>query len=175
MIHILSKPLILIFLFFGLYINSHAHQLKFSTTLIEYNKESNEIEFMFNLFMDDFLFSANKILPKEVDFLSPSKTEKRKVKKYFDTYFKIAVNGVVLDLKFEEIEVHTNYNAFRFKFSCSQIYIQKGDVLFIENNLLFNEFGYKQTNMNVIRMLPFFEEKHYQATYQNSSQKLIIN
>ena len=173
--HILGKSLILMFLFFGLYTNSNAHQLKFSTTLIEYNKESNRIEFMFNLFMDDFLFSANKILPKEVDFLSPSKTEKRKVKKYFDTYFKISVNGVFLDLKFEEIEVHSNYNAFRFKFSSDQITIQEGDELFIENNLLFKQFGFKQTNMNVIRMLPFFEEKHYQATYQNSAHKLTVN
>ena len=96
------------------------------------------------------------------------------MKKYFETYFKIELNGIKLNLQYQEVEIYSDFNAFRFKFSCDEIYFYKGDELFVENNVLFNEFEYKQTNMNVLRIPPFFEEKHYQATFKNATHKIII-
>ena len=168
----ISKILLLLLFFVGSPVD--AHQLKFSTTLIEYEEKSGKINFIFNVFMDDFVLSAKNLLSKEIDYLSPTKADKKRVKKYFDTYFKISINGEKLDIKYEEIEIHTNYNAFSFKFSSDKISIKKGDELVVENNIMFTEFGYRQTNVNVIRMLPFFSEKHYQATYKSSIHKLKI-
>lgn len=173
----MKKQLFKLLVCFLFFIGSpiYAHQLKFSTTLIEYVEESSRIELMFNVFMDDFAFSVDNLLAKEIDYVSPSKSEKKDLKKYFDTFFKISLNGIQLNLKYQEIEIYSDYNAFRFKFSCEKISISKGDELFVENNLLFNEFEYQQTNMNVIKIPPFFEEMHYQATYKNAKHKITIN
>lgn len=169
-----SSKLFICFIFlFGSPI--YAHQLKFSTTLIEYVEESNKFELMFNVFMDDFALSVDNLLSKEIDYISPSKSDKKDLKKYFDTFFTISLNGIRLKLKYESIEIYSDYNAFRFKFSCEKVIITKDDELFVENNLLFHEFEHKQTNMNVIRINPFFEEKHYQATYKNAEHKITIN
>ena len=168
----LSKTLLFVLIFFGS--STSAHKLKFSTTLIEYDQKSAKIALMFNVFMDDFALGIKNLLSKEIDYLTPSKQEKKDLEKYFKTYFKISLNGIQLNLKYEEIEIYSDYNAFRFKFSCDKIYFHKGDELFIENNVLFNEFEYQQTNMNVIRIPPFFEEKYYQATFKSGTHKLII-
>tara|TARA_Y100000739_G_C20581084_1_gene452886 strand:- start:93 stop:614 length:522 start_codon:yes stop_codon:yes gene_type:complete len=170
--NILFKPFLL--LLFLISSSVSAHQLKFSTTLIEYDQQSAKIELMFNVFMDDFALGIKNLLSKEIDYISPSKHEKKDLEKYFETYFKISLNGVELDLQYEEVEIYSDYNAFRFKFSCKKIYFYKGDELFIENNVLFNEFEYQQTNMNVLRIPPFFEEKYYQATFKSATHKLII-
>ena len=164
----------LILLLFFVCSSVYAHKLKLSTALIEYNEKSTNIDFMFNVFMDDFVVSANKLISKEIDYVDPSKADKKRVKKYFDTYFKISINGIQLDLKYNEIEVHSDYNAFRFKFSCDNILIKKGDDIFIENNILFNQFEYQQTNVTVIKMSPFFDEKYYHATFKSATYKLNI-
>ena len=169
----MSKLSILFLFLFGSSV--YAHQLKFSTTLIEYVEESARLDLMFNVFMDDFAYGVDNLLSKEIDYVSPSKSEKKDLKKYFDTFFKISLNGIQLNLEYEEVEIYSDYNAFRFKFSCDKVNINKGDELFFENNLLFNEFGYQQTNMTVIRIPPFFEEEHYQATFKNAKHKIKIN
>ena len=163
-----------VLLFFLINSSVSAHQLKFSTTLIEYDEQSAKIELMFNVFMDDFALGIQNLLSKEIDYISPSESEKKDLTKYFETYFKIVLNGIKLNLQYEEIEIYSDYNAFRFKFSSNKIYFYKGDELFIENNVLFNEFEYQQTNMNVLRIPPFFEEKYYQATFKSATHKLII-
>ena len=166
------KPFI--YLLFLISSSVSAHQLKFSTTLIEYDEQSAKIDLMFNVFMDDFALGIQNLLSKEIDYISPSKSEKKDLKKYFETYFKIELNGINLNLQYQEAEIYSDFNAFRFKFSCDEIYFYKGDELFVENNVLFNEFEYQQTNMNVLRIPPFFEEKHYQATFKNATHKIII-
>ena len=168
----LFKPFIL--LLFLISSSVFAHQLKFSTTLIEYDEQSAKIDLMFNVFMDDFALGIQNLLSKEIDCISPSESEKKDLKKYFETYFKIELNGIKLNLQYQEVEIYSDFNAFRFKFSCDEIYFYKGDELFVENNVLFNEFEYQQTNMNVLRIPPFFEEKHYQATFKNATHKIII-
>lgn len=168
----LLKPFILLLLLISSSVS--AHQLKFSTTLIEYDQQSAKIDLMFNVFMDDFALGIHNLLSKEIDYISPSESEKKDLKKYFETYFKIELNGIKLNLQYQEVEIYSDFNAFRFKFSCDEIYFYKGDELFVENNVLFNEFEYKQTNMNVLRIPPFFEEKHYQATFKNATHKIII-
>ena len=169
----ISELSLLFVLFFGSSV--YAHQLKFSSTLVEYVEKSNKLDLMFNVFMDDFVYSVDNFLSKELDYISPSASDKKDLKIYFDTFFKISVNGIPLNLKFQEVEIHSDYNAFRFKFSCKKVNINKGDEIFLDNNLLVNEFGYQQTNMSVIRMAPFFEEQHYQSTFKNTEHKIKIN
>ncbi|MEM6686964.1 MAG: hypothetical protein AAF617_14375, partial [Bacteroidota bacterium] len=47
--------------------------------------------------------------------------------------------------------------------------LKKGDELYIENELLFEEFEYQQSNWITFNMPPFLLNKNFESTVDNSS------
>jgi len=138
--------------------SSFMHPIKLTASLIEYDEKTNKLRMECKVFIDDFEKSINKTLAKNINVLNLTKKDKAGIDNYFDQYYTINLNGKKLPLKYQASEVNIQFNVLTIKFSESVIKLKKGDKLYIENKLFFQEFGYLQSNRITIRISPFIAE-----------------
>lgn len=160
----LSKIFILLSVLFVF--SSFKHPLKLTASLIEYNPEANSIRMECRVFIDDFQNSINK---KDFNASNPTKEDQEEIEYFFNEFYHIMVNGKKLPLDYKSSAVFEGYNVLVIKFAENDITIKKGDNLLVENKLLFEQFGYLQSNRITIRVPPFFGEKNYEVKLNNYS------
>jgi hypothetical protein len=116
------------------------------------------------VFIDDFEYSINQTLTKDINISNLTKEDKKAIKEYFKKYCSVKINEISYALKYSSVEVMKEYNVVTIKFEPQKIAIKKGDKLIISNTLFFKEFASMQANRITIRMPPFFNEANYQTT-----------
>lgn len=146
--------------------SSYKHPIKLTASLIEYNPETSSIRMECKVFIDDF---ENSLTKKDFNVSNLSKEDKEEIEYFFGEYYNITINGKELPLNYEASEIHASYNVLVIKFAENDITIKKGDNLFIENKLFFEQFGYLQSNRITVRIPPFISEKNYVTTLKNYS------
>jgi len=150
----------------------NSHPIKLTSSLIEYNHKITSLRIECRVFIDDFVYSINKTLIKNLNMSSLSnlsKEDKKGIEDYFKKYYPITINDHRFPLKYEDSTVLEKHNVFILKFSQEVLPIKKGDQLCIENTLFFEEFAFMQTNMITLRVPPFITEDYFKMTYKDYS------
>ena len=145
-----------------------AHPLKLSASLLEYNPEDKTLRMECKVFRDDFERSISTHL-KGVD-PSTIKREQKKgiIEAYFNKNYIITFNGKTTSLKLKSSQYIADYNVLVFQFEPQKMFLREGSELHIKNTLLFEEFGYAQTNRIAVRIPIFSIKESHEATIVNS-------
>jgi len=133
--------------------SSYKHPLKLTSSEIKYNAKTKSISMACKVFIDDFAPAVNKTLLKNINESNLTDEDKKGIENYFTYKYKISINGKILPLKFKNYEL--NYNVMDIVFEETYIPLKKGDKLYIENNLLYEEFGALQSNWVTLSIPPF--------------------
>jgi hypothetical protein len=145
-------------------LTSFKHPIKLTASLIDFESATGHLRMECRVFIDDFEYSINQTLAKDINISNPTKEDKKGIEEYFKKYYSVKLNEISYALKYSSIEVMKEYNVVTIKFEPQKIDIKKGDKLIIYNTLFFKEFAYMQTNRITIRMPPFFNEANFQTT-----------
>ncbi|CAL2060905.1 DUF6702 family protein [Tenacibaculum sp. 190524A05c] len=141
-------------------LTSFTHPLKATSSLIAFNADSKTIKVECKVFVDDFLTS----LGRDMNVNRLTKKDKSVIEKYFDKNYIIKVNGKKNPLKFDSSEYSESFNLLTITFQESNLNLKKGDKLLVTNTLLFDEFGFLQSNRMELRFPPFFKEAYFEST-----------
>lgn len=140
--------------------SSFNHPLKLTSSLIEYNAQQKEMKMECRVFVDDF---ENTINRKNWDVNNLTKEDISEIEKYFDQFYRFTHNFEKLSLSYSSSTVFGANNVLSLKFSVIDLELKKGDDLFIENELFYEEFGVLQSNKMTVRIPPFVEEDYFDA------------
>ena len=149
-----------------------SHPIKLTSSLIEYNPETTRIEMECRVFIDDFVYSINDTLTKNINLSNLSEEDKKGIEAYFEKHFVITINDKKFPLKYRLSKVMEEYNVFSVKFSEAISAIKKGDQICISNTLFFKEYDFLQSNKITVRIPPFITENYFEATSDNDSLSL---
>ena len=141
--------------------SSFVHPLKVSASLIEYDPDKKTIRVESKVFIDDFLKS---IANEEMDVNKLSDSDKLAIEAYYKESYIIKINGKETPLKYSSSDVDLNFNVLTIKFEETALTVKKRDKIEIINRLLFNEFGFLQSNRMELRFPPFFNSAYVECT-----------
>jgi len=147
--------------------SSYKHPIKLTSSEIKYDVKANTIAVECKVFLDDFAPVISTTLLADVSTSKLTEIDKKKIENYFIAKYKIMINGKELPLKFEKYKY--KHNVMTITFSRNNITIKKGDKLYIENELLFEEFVDLQSNWISIRIPPFLPNYNFESKYNNYS------
>ena len=160
--------LISVFLFSMLLISSASnHPIKLTSSEIKYNEKANTIGMICNVFLDDFAPAVSASLLTSVATSGLTEDDKKRIENYFVSKYKIKVNGKTLPLNFDTYKFE--HNVLTITFSKNNITLKKGDKLYIENELLFEEFFDLQSNWISIRIPPFLPNYTFESKFDKYS------
>ncbi|UZO79147.1 hypothetical protein NBT05_09200 [Aquimarina sp. ERC-38] len=141
----------------------NAHPIKLTSSLIQYNPETTQLQIECRVFLDDFLNSIDSKTAKNINLDNLSNQDKKGIESYFKEYYVISINGKQFPLQYVASEVMEEYNICIFYFSQNITKPKKGDQLCVENKLFFEEFDFLQTNMVTVRFPSLTEEVYFEA------------
>ncbi|SNR13892.1 DUF6702 family protein [Tenacibaculum jejuense] len=140
--------------------SSFTHALKITSSLIEYNANEKKLRVECKVFIDDFLRSLGKVINvnnlKERDISD--------IENYFKEFYVVEINGKRFPFNYESSQVHKVFNVLTIKFSKTNFNVKKGDQLKLKNTLLFNVFGFVQSNRMELRFPPYFKSLYFETT-----------
>ncbi|GAB1309161.1 hypothetical protein KH5_18440 [Urechidicola sp. KH5] len=149
-----------------LFFSSFSHPLKLTSSLIKYDVKSKEVTIECNVFIDDFAPVFSDTLEDKINSKSITTSDKEAIENYFKNHFKIVINEERLGFKFDSYMVRDNVMSIKFKEHI--ITINKGDEIYIENELLFDEFLDLQSNWITLRMPPFIKNSNFECNIESS-------
>lgn len=159
---------IAIFFVFSSLTKSTSHPIKLTSSVIKYDTKTKNIGMECKVFMDDFaqaFFSADLLARMNTKLLTED--DKKRIEAYFVSKYKITINGKKLPLKFEKYQVKDN--VMTISFSKNHLTLKKGDILYIENKLLFEEFEDLQSNWITLRIPPFIPNHNFACELEDYS------
>ncbi|WP_299619353.1 DUF6702 family protein [uncultured Tenacibaculum sp.] len=140
--------------------SSFSHPLKVTASLIEYDENQKNIRVECKVFVDDFLQSIGR--PMNVNSLN--KKDITDIESYFNEYYIIKIKGKKFTFKYDSSYFEKAFNVLTIKFSESSFTVNKGDNIDVKNALLFDVFGFLQSNRMELRFPPFFQSKYFETT-----------
>ena len=146
----------------------NTHPVKLTAALVEYNPKTKGLRMECRVFIDDFTYSINRTLTKDINISALTEEDKKGIEDYFKKYYTLTVNNKELPLKYKASKVMTEYNVFAIQFFEDVIPIKKGDVISINNALFFEEFDFLQSNRITVRIPPLISEEYYETTSDNN-------
>lgn len=166
---LMKRHLIIILLLIGieLTLSSTTHPIKLTSSEIKYDEKNNTIGMICNVFLDDFAPAVSSSLMTSVNTSGLTDDDKKRIEYYFITKYKIKINGNTLPLKFETYKFE--HNVLTITFTKQNITLKKGDKLYIENELLFEEFFDLQSNWISIRIPPFLPNYTFESKFDKYS------
>jgi len=146
---------------------SEEHPIKLTSSEIKYDANTKTIQMKCNVFIDDFTPVINATLFVRAKQVRLNEEDKKGIERYFQEKFRIYINNRLLSLEFEDYTIKEN--VMTIEFSKNYADIKKGDELYIENELLFEEFEYQQSNWVTFNMPPFLLNKNFESKIDNFS------
>ena len=143
------------------------HPLKLTASEIKYDEKTKSIRVDCRVFIDDFAPVINKTLLGRLENSSITEDDKLAIQNYFAFKYRISINGNILPFKIKDYQVQSN--VMNIEFAKNYITLKKGDKLYIENNLLFEEFGPMQTNWVTLRIPPFLPKGSFESQIESNS------
>ncbi len=140
--------------------SSFTHPLKVTSSLINYNTDTQKIKVECRVFVDDFLLS----LGRDMNCHKLTNKDKSAIENYFNKYFIMELNNKKLPFKIETSDYNENFNVLNIQFLENDATIKKGDILKVSNQLLFDEFEFVQSNRMELRFKPFFKVAYFEST-----------
>lgn len=140
-----------------------SHPIKLTSSLIKYDKDKSTIGVECKVFIDDFSPSISEGLEKRVYKSNLTQEDLKAIERYFTANFKISINGKVLPWKIISYDVEKSANVLTLTFSKNSITLRIGDVIKIENTLLFESFGDIQSNWMTLRFPPFIRDDNFET------------
>ncbi len=140
--------------------SSFTHPLKVTASLIEYNEDAKNIRVECKVFVDDFSQSIGR--PMNVNNLS--ERDIKDIERYFREFYVVMVNGKKYPFEYDSSYYEKSFNVLTIKFYESDFTVKKGDKLEVKNALLFDVFGFLQSNRMELRFPPFFQSSYFEST-----------
>lgn len=147
-------------------IASFTHPIKMTSSRVLYDVKSHSLNIETKVFVDDFApVISESLLPRINKGLN--EIDKIQIESYFALKFEITINGKKLPMKFDTYDLKGN--VMTIKFAKSAITLKKGDEIYIENELLFDEFEELQSNWITLSIPPFLPNHNFACDYENYS------
>lgn len=165
----MKKGACIVILLFSAFIalSSFKHPIKLTSSQIKYNDESQHISMECKVFIDDFSLAFNDSMLTRINISNLSETDKKLIENYFAIKYIFSVNGKKLPFEFKTYNVKAN--VMTITFAIDSITLKKGDQLYIENELLFEEFGDLQSNWVTLTLPPFLANYNFESTLDEST------
>ena len=143
------------------------HPIKLTASLIEYTPESKRLKMMCRVFIDDFENSLNAKLTKDINIYEPSPKDEQIIENYFKKNYSIYINGQKYPIRYQGSVVSEANNIVTIAFAEHVMPIRKGDEICIENTLLFEEFGFLQSNVITLNIPPLKVDENFEARHDD--------
>ncbi|MDC8004259.1 hypothetical protein POV27_09370 [Aureisphaera galaxeae] len=165
----MRKLFILTLLFVGISINYSAadHPIKLTSSMIKYDAKTKSIRVECKVFFDDFAPVISASLIKSINQSNLTKDDLRRIENYFIEKYKITINGKTLPWEIKSYDIAKRETILTLVFTHSNITLNKGDQIHIENALLFEVFGDIQSNWMTLRFPPFLKNEYFECTTFN--------
>lgn len=165
----MKKIQIAIFLFCASFVfSSFEHPVKLTSSEIKYNTDTKSVGIECKVFIDDFAKAfSSATIETRMNLSKLTEKDKTLIEDYFVKKYKIFVNGILLPIKFGTYT--SKENVMTLKFSKIDIDLKKGDKILIENELLFDEFEFQQSNWITLRLPPFIKNSNFACKLDKST------
>ncbi len=150
-----------------LILSSSKHPIKLTSSEIKYDTESHSISIACKVYIDDFSSAISSTLQNSILNSNVTEGQKELIEFYFNTKYKISINGKKVPFKFNTYSVE--YNVMNIEFSKNYMTLKKGDKIYIENELLFEAFGPMQSNWVTLEIPPFLSSFTFESKMDDSS------
>lgn len=151
---------------------SFTHPIKLTSSLIKYDDSKKNITIECKVFIDDFAPALHSTLEQKIKDLNLTKNDLEIIENYFLSKYKFFINGNNLQLELNSYKVKDN--VLTLSLFISNIGIQKGDKLEIQNELLFEKFPELQSNWMTIQMPPYIRNYSFESNFENFSYSHIF-
>ncbi len=144
---------------------SFAHPIKLTSSIIRYDSEAQIINMECKVFIDDFSPAIGPNIEHRVNNKSLSTDDLLSIENYFNTNYKIFIDGDKLPFVINNYKVANN--VMTLSFSITNITLKIGNKLNIENELLFEKFPDLQSNWMTIQIPPFLPNYNFESKFEN--------
>jgi len=144
---------------------SFAHPIKLTSSIIRYDSEAQIINMECKVFIDDFSQAIGPNIEHRVNNKSLSTDDLLSIENYFNTNYKIFIDGDKLPFVINNYKVANN--VMTLSFSITNITLKIGNKLNIENELLFEKFPDLQSNWMTIQIPPFLPNYNFESKFEN--------
>jgi len=117
------------------------------------------------VFIDDFSPAIGPNIEHRVNNKSLSRDDLLSIENYFNTNYKIFIDGDKLPFVINNYKVANN--VMTLSFSITNITLKIGNKLNIENELLFEKFPDLQSNWMTIQIPPFLPNYNFESKFEN--------
>ncbi|MDB3914175.1 hypothetical protein N9378_04880 [Flavobacteriaceae bacterium] len=117
------------------------------------------------VFIDDFSPAIGPNIEHRVNNKSLSRDDLLSIENYFNTNYKIFIDGDKLPFVINNYKVANN--VMTLSFSITNITLKIGNKLNIENELLFEKFPDLQSNWMTIQIPPFLSNYNFESKFEN--------
>jgi hypothetical protein len=117
------------------------------------------------VFIDDFSPAIGPNIEYRVNNKSLSTDDLLSIENYFNTNYKIFIDGDKLPFVINNYKVANN--VMTLSFSITNITLKIGNKLNIENELLFEKFPDLQSNWMTIQIPPFLPNYNFESKFEN--------
>ncbi len=117
------------------------------------------------VFIDDFSPAIGPNIEHRVNNKSLSTDDLLSIENYFNTNYKIFIDGDKLPFVINNYKVANN--VMTLSFSITNITLKIGNKLNIENELLFEKFPDLQSNWMTIQIPPFLPNYNFESKFEN--------
>ena len=142
------------------------HPIKLTSSEIKYDHKAKQVRVICKVFIDDFSPAIHPDLLASLEDSKLPKEQMVRIEKYFESKYKIAVNGKRFPWKIVSFDVGNNILTIHFEEVSMSI--KKGDKLEIENALLFEAFGDIQSNWMTLRFPPLLKNHNFENNTFNT-------
>lgn len=141
------------------------HPIKLTSSQIKYDATAKTLKMECKVFIDDFAPVINTGLFLRARNGELTVDDKNGIERYFQEKYRIFVNHRKLSLTFKDYTIQEN--VMSIEFDENHVALKKGDEIYIENELLFEEFDYKQSNWMTIRIPPYVPNDNFESKIDN--------
>lgn len=158
--------LLLLFVGVSLAFSFYNHPIKLTSSLIKYKASEKKVTIECKFFIDDFGPSLRADLEDKMNDMTLTKDDLAFIEQYIVSKYKIFLNGERVSLQLESYK--SKENVLTSYIAIENISFKKGDVLRIENELLFEVFTDLQSNWMTIKMPPYISNAAFESNIDNS-------
>ena len=158
--------LLLLFISISFAFSFYNHPVKLTSSLIKYKASEKKVTIECKFFIDDFGPSLRADLEDKMNAMTLTKDDLAFIEKYIATKYKIFLNGEKVILKLENYK--SKDNVLTSYIAIENISFKKGDVLRIENELLFEVFTDLQSNWMTIKIPPYISNAAFESNIDNT-------
>ena len=148
-----------------LFLSFNSHPIKLTSSEIKYDSKKGSLRLQCNVFVDDFAPAISETLFSEINASNVSKSNEELIESYFETKYRIYINDEIIKLKLDSYKEESNVMSIVFYANSAKP--KKNDKIRIENELLFEYFGPKQSNWIYLKLPPLVTNVTFESKIED--------